>query len=218
MERDRFEGIHNRVANVVSILFHPLFLPLYMLAILISAPTVIAYLPLRLKLILLAVIFVNTVLMPALLIVLLWYRKYISSINVEKREERTILLLMTALLYLITTVMLWRLNLPGIIKSFIASVTILLFVIAVINLRSKISIHAAGAGAMTAIIILLSTRLQVSLVFLVIPSVAISGLVLHSRLQLNAHKPGEVYWGYLTGAVVVSFVLSLFHFILRGSF
>ena len=188
MMNDRAGSNGNTLARIASILLHPLLLPIYMLAVLLLAPTVIAYMPVRMKLVLMAVVVVNTIVLPLLLIILLWYRKHLSSLAMENREERTIVLLMTALLYLVTAVMIWRLNLPGIIKSFIAAVTLLLFLLTIINLKYKISIHAAGAGAMSAIMVLLSVRLQVPLLPFVISAFALSGISIIIISSMALHQ------------------------------
>ena len=71
--------IDERLARMVSFVFHPLFMPLYGLVILLSAPTFLKYLPPAAKRVLFLVLLVNNVLIPLLLLPFLRIRNFITS-------------------------------------------------------------------------------------------------------------------------------------------
>jgi len=71
-----------------------------------------------------------------------------------------------------------------------------------INLYWKISAHTGGIGGLTSMIIILSWKMQIDLYPIIATIILLSGLVGFARLKTNSHKPSEVYWGYLIGAIV----------------
>ena len=56
-----------------------------------------------------------------------------------------------------------------------------------------------AAGAILALILVLSFKMYTPLLWYLIPSILVAGLILSARLQLNLHNPGEVWAGFLTG-------------------
>ncbi len=194
------------LAKIISVVFHPLFMPLYGLAIIYTAPTIMGFLPVAAKKLLFMIIFMNNVVLPVVMLPLLKNRNLISSYSIDERNERIVPLVAVAILYTITSYIILRIHLPSFLKSFIFASTILVFVITIINLWWKISIHAVGAGSLVAVVAVLSAEMLVPLSGYLISSIIIGGLVLFARLQLNAHNPAQVWTGFFTGF----FGLSLF--------
>lgn len=197
-------------ARFISVLLHPLFMPAYGLMIIFTAPTLYFYLPAEVKKILMLVLVANNIIVPAALIPLFRHRNIISSWTMEKREERVIPLLATAVNYVITSIIVNRFGLPVMIKAYFNSVSIVALAMLVINFRFNISLHSAGAGAFTAVVAVLWIVMAENLVWFMVPVLLVSGLIITSRLILNAHKPAEVYAGYLTGLAIVSVVMLIF--------
>jgi hypothetical protein len=197
-------------ANIISFVFHPLFMPLYGMLIIFSAPTLYGFLPDKFKKTLIFIILINNVLVPFSLMPYFRFRNIISSWIVNDRSERTIPLFTTTFFYLITVYLVIRYQIPVFIKAFILAAAVLSLSISIINFRMKISIHSAGAGAITILIMILSVKMHTSLIGLLIASVMISGLVLSSRLWLGSHTPREVWSGFFLGIMVPALILSFF--------
>jgi len=198
------------LAKTVSIVFHPLFMPLYGLGIIFTAPTIMGFLPVTVKKILFLIVLINNVFIPITLLPLFRMRNIISSYNIEDRSERSIPLFTTAIFYSITSYIVFRFQVPVFLKSYFMASAILVVVLTIINFWWKISIHAAAAGAMTATVIVLAGKMYAPLTLYLIAIIIISGLVLSSRLRLNAHNPAQVWSGYLTGlAGLILFVMIL---------
>lgn len=208
--RSKSERFGDHAAKVISIIFHPLLMPLYGMLIIFSAPTLFGFLPDNFKRSLITIILVNNILVPLSLMPYYRYRNIISSWVVKDRSERTIPLFATTFFYLITTYLVLRYHIPVFIKSFILSAAVLSLVISIINFRIKISIHSAGAGALMALILILSIKMHTPLTGLFIASAMISGLVLSSRLWLDSHTPLEVWSGFFLGVLVPALLLSIF--------
>lgn len=198
------------LAKTASAVFHPLFMPVYGLLIVFSAPTLFGYLPFPVKRLLFFIILVNNVLLPLLLLPLFRYRQIISSWNIEKRSERVIPLMMTTFLYASTSFMIHRLPLPVFLKSFILSAFFISLTVTIVNFWWKISIHATGAGALLGLVLILSFRMFSPLVWYIVAAVIVSGLVLSSRIVLNTHSPGQVWTGFFTGLAGLSLFMYFF--------
>jgi len=202
------KGISEKLAKIVSIVFHPLFMPLYGLAILISAPTFLRYLPADAKRILFLVVLINNVLIPLALLPFLRYRDIISSYQIDDRRERIIPLLTTSILYCTTSFIVFRFQVPFFLKSFIFATSVVAIIVSMINFWWKISMHAVGAGALTATVLSLSIRMHTPLTWYLLAVVLTSGVVLSARLRLNSHNPSQVWVGYLTGFMgIILFIL-----------
>jgi hypothetical protein len=201
--------IPDKLAKIISLVFHPVFIPLYGLMILMSAPTFLGYLPLEIKKILFIVVLVNNVLIPLALLPLYRLRNLISSYTLEDRRERIIPLLTASILYCTTSFIVFNYQIPFFLKSFIFATSVLSIVVSMINFWWKISIHAVGAGALTATVVVLSMKMYTPLTSYLISVIIVGGLILSSRLKLNSHNPAQVWLGFLIGLLVISLFILL---------
>jgi hypothetical protein len=211
MTTDETKNFPETVAKIISVIFHPLFMPLYGMAIIFSAPTLLVYLPVDVKKLLLLIVLINNVLLPFSLLPFFRYRNIISSWYIEERRERIIPLLITTILYLVTSIILYRLPIPLFLKSFIFAAFILSLAITCINFWWKISIHSAGSGALIALVLILSLRMFSPLLWYLISAILAAGLVLSSRLKLNSHNPQQVWLGLLSGFLILILFMMFYH-------
>lgn len=200
----------NILAKTISIIFHPLFVPLYGLLIVFSAPTMIGYLPFAVKRTLLILILINNVLLPFSFIPYFRIRNVISSWTIDNRKERIIPLITTSFFYSVTFFITFRYHIPSFIKTLILTSAILAISVTIINFWHKISIHSAGAGAIVAVVFILSVKMNTPLPWLLVGSIISAGLVLASRLWLDSHNPGEVWAGFFLGLVLSGSLLLIF--------
>lgn len=199
MMQDKSMSIDDRVAQVVSVIFHPLLIPVYGLMIIFTAPALYGYLPMQVKKILLFIVVVDNVILPLMLIIYFRLRNMISNWTIDDRKERIIPLITTSFFWLFSVYLIYRFHIPFFIKSFIICSAGLAVIITIINFWYKISIHSAGAGVMTSLVLILSVKMQLPLTVLLIVIILTSGLVMSSRLWLKAHTDGEVWTGFLLG-------------------
>ena len=198
-------------AKTVSVIFHPLFTPLYGLLMIFTAPTLFWYIPAKAKFFLFLIFFVDNLFIPVLLMPFFRYRNLISSWRIDNRVERTIPLMTVSLLYAVTSFILSRLQIPVFFKAYAFSLTMLSLALLMINKRWKISLYSAGAGVLISVILNLSLRMSVPLPFYLAGSTLIAGIILSSRLRLNTHNPLEVYAGFLSGLIITGGIMLLFH-------
>jgi len=199
MDIETNKGISQTPAKIISLIFHPLLIPLYGLLIIFLAPTLFWYIPFKVKKILFLIVLTNNVFIPVSLLPFFRYRNIISSWLIETREERIVPLLAVSFFYSLTSVIIFRLQIPLFVKGYIFSVSIITVFATIINFWSKISLHSIGAGALNGIVIILSMRTHEQLIWFILLVIIIGGLLLSSRLKLNLHNPSQVYLGFLTG-------------------
>ena len=192
-------SIDDRLAQIISGVFHPLLMPFYGLLIIFNAPALYGYLPLQVKRIMVFIILVENILIPVMLITYLKFRNIITTWTMDSRKERIMPLIMTSFFYVFTVYLTYRFHIPFFIKSFIICLAVLAVALTIISFWYKISIHATASGALTALVLVLSLRMQAPLAWLMIIVILASGLVMSSRLWLGSHTAGEVWSGFLLG-------------------
>jgi hypothetical protein len=188
------------LAKIITIVFHPLLMPVYCLAIILTTPELLpGYFPAYVKKILFLLVLMNNVVLPVILLPLFRNINLIHSYTIDERDERIAPLIAVSILYSVTTYIVFRFHLPALLKSFIFASTILVIAVTIINLWWKISIHAVSAGALVAVVFVLSLEMNSTLIWYLISSILIGGFVLSSRLKLNSHNPMQVWTGFITG-------------------
>jgi hypothetical protein len=199
-----------KTAKIISIVFHPLLMPVYGMAIIFSAPTLFGYLPFNVKKLLILILLVNNVLLPLSLMPFFIHRNIISSWTITERKERNYPLIITTILYCITSFLINKFHIPVFLKTYIFAASFISLIVTVINFRWKISIHSVGAGALISLVFILSIKMLTPLEWYLISTVVIGGLVLSSRLKLNLHSPQQVWIGLFTGFFGLALFMILF--------
>jgi hypothetical protein len=204
------KDLFNRLAKIITIIFHPLLMPLYGMIIIFAAPTLLGYLPFNIMKLLFLIILVNNVLLPISLLPFFVHQHIISSYSINERKERNIPLIISTVLYGTSSYIIFRFPIHVFLKSFIFATAFLSLIVTVINFRWKISLHSVGSGALIALVLILSVKMLTPLQWYLIAAFIAAGLTLSSRLELNLHSPQQVWVGLLTGF----FGLTLFMVIL----
>ena len=206
----RSTDFSNKLARIISVVFHPFLIPVYGLVIIFIAPTLYTYLPFEVKKLMILIVMVNNILLPLSLMPFFLHRNLISSWFMTDRKDRIVPLIISTILYIVTTYIIYRFKVPFFLKTFFLAVSFLTLIATLINFRWKISLHSIGAGAILALVLILSFKMYTPLLWYLIPVMITCGLILSSRLQLNFHNPGEVWSGFLTGIAGFSVIALLF--------
>lgn len=199
-----------KFAQIISLLFHPLLMATYGCLLLFFCLTNSIYFiftPFRVKLVITLTVFAFTFLLPVLNLLILYKMKYVSSLKIEERKERTFPLLISAFCYLGLFYLIYDFNIWPAIKLFVLGAGIGILITTAVNFWWQISAHMIGVGGMFGAMVALSVYLQMPLFFCLSGCLFIAGLVGFARLKLNAHSPAQVYVGFLTGLTIQ---LSLF--------
>ena len=189
----------NKAAKTISVIFHPLLMPLYGLILIFSVPTIYRYLALPIKKLLFLTVLINNVILPLSLLILLKAKKHILSWEMESRKERMLPLFFTTILYAITSYIIIKYSVPNFIKTYFIGVFFVASSITVINNWWKISIHATASGALTVLALILSFWMYHIILLPLMAIITVAGIILSSRLRLNTHTPAQVWIGFLLG-------------------
>lgn len=201
---------YESVAKTISVLFHPLLMPVYGMLIIFSSSTPFGVLPPNVKRLLLLIVAVNNILVPISLLPFLMHMNFISEWNLGNKEERKVPMIIATILYATTSYIVFRFPIPYFLKSFIYSAFLLSLIVTIVNFRYKISLHAVGTGALMGVILYLAYRMYSPVVWYIVLGSVVTGLVLSSRLQLNAHNPRQVWSGFITGFAGLTIFLYIF--------
>jgi hypothetical protein len=192
-------------AQAISYIFHPVFVPLLAMYIFFNSGSYHSNNSNSEELFRFMYLFAGllTVLMPVVSLVILVRNNFVSSFNLPEQSERTGPFLITAFYYTLFYVLLKKLP-PSVASweffSMQLGAILVLVVVTIINLKYKISVHAAGYAGLVGIymglvsndVIILDHNIMTAIIILV-------GVIGTARLSLKAHSQGEIYLGAIVG-------------------
>lgn len=194
--------METRFAQFLSIAFHPLFVPLIMVALLFNSHTYVAFMvPDEMKMLIYVIIVVNMIIIPSAIFAYMKRKGMISSFQMEKKEERRLPMVIILISYVGTNFMLQGSELDALIHLLILGAAFIVVASFFITLRWKISIHMIGMGGIVGTIIGLIIQYNALLMNWLYLLIFLSGLVAYARLKLRAHTPAQVYAGFTLGVV-----------------
>jgi|AntRauTorckE5430_2_1112549.scaffolds.fasta_scaffold09909_2 hypothetical protein len=208
------------LAQVVSVLFHPLLIVTYMLVLLLLInPYLFGVYSIsdEFSKLLILQVFLSTFFIPGFAVAMLRFTGLVNSLEMKTQKERIGPYVITGMFYIwMFRNFLGNAQVPTAFSAFLLGASIGLFIAFFINIFSKISAHAVGMGGllgMVVITLLLFSHdtfliglgqlgtFEVSMYWVLMLTVLIAGLVGTSRLILQAHEPTDLYGGYLVGFV-----------------
>ncbi len=199
------------IARIVSVLLHPLIMPVYgLLVIFQTNGDVMLQIPFQAKRVLLAVVAINTLVLPILVLPVFRKMNIIKSLQMESHRERILPILFTLIPYIFSFYFLMRLPILSEISLFMLGATLAVLAALVISIWWKISIHMIGIGGLVGLTLALTYNIQYSELPYPILSIMLSGIVAWARLHLNTHSPSQVYAGFGIGVTLVSISIIMF--------
>jgi hypothetical protein len=202
--------MQDKFARILSYLLHPLFLPLYMLVILLTYKSYLyVEIPLYYILLLSGIVGLTTILFPLFLTYLLYRKKFISSFFLTVREERVYPILVSAAFYYVTYYLLKGITVTSFFGFYMLGATLLAIFALLINFYYKISLHMISMGAFTGLFMGITLSFGLNFLPFVVAGIILSGLLGSARLRLQSHKPGEIYTGFLVGLLTMTLLIIL---------
>jgi membrane-associated phospholipid phosphatase len=197
--------ILNGLAHLVSIVFHPLFVPFPAVWLVLQAYPVTGSTGF-----LFLLVFVFSALLPMGAVGLLKLSGRVTSLTLNRREERRWPLFAAALGSLFQALILFFLKFPPILAGLALSTACIISLAMLITRFWKISIHMAGWGGFAAVFAAMAGPLGIGAGCAVSGGVLIAALVGWARVYLHAHNPAQVVAGFAMGAVLMGLGLSFF--------
>lgn len=205
------------LAHFFSTLFHPLLMITYGVLITLNFTYLSRVYPIE-KLLLVGGAFLFSAFLPALLIAVMVWFKWISDYEVDKKEERPILYLVTIISLAFTLCFFIAMWAPYWLLGMVAGAIVALFIGMAINFYWKISAHGIGIGGLSGLLFAIAPNLNANLALpLFTGSVIAAGLVGSSRLILRRHTLGQVLCGFLVGFVFSNIGILVSYYIIGKS-
>ena len=211
----------------LSYIFHPIFMPLLGLYFLFTLETkpislykldALFYFPSEAKNFLYIIIGILTIVAPLLSLLIMYYNKMISSLSLEKKEERVYPFILVSFYYLLAYIYVrtkipMELQHPALV-GFLFGILLIFVISFFVNFYVKISLHAAAIFGVAGMLLGYSqTQLSgfeaggPTNLYIILYLLFVAGLVSGARLFLKAHSLTEILLGSALGFFVMYVVV-----------
>ena len=196
-------------AKIVSYLFHPIFIPVYLSWLVLQTQSYLfGALSDREKTLFIARFAVMYIMFPLISVLLMKALGFVSSIHLRTQKDRIIP-------YVVCMIYYWWMwyvlhNQPEYPRQFtILSFAIFLASIGglMANIRLKISMHAIAGGLMAAFVMLLGFSQDVNFGIFISTAILLAGVICTARFIDSDHTAREIYTGIVVG--VLSLLLAI---------
>ncbi len=206
------------VSNFLSWIFVPMMMPVYG-AIIAFALSILSFNMLSVRVLFIGLVAGINLMLPISMIIILKRVGVLSDYGVNRRSERSLPYLIGIVCLIATAVLLYFKHAPLWFVAFYVGGALAGIIELLVNLRWKISAHAAGVAGVVALLsylVLYDFTLPSAFGWLV-ASVAIAGLVGSARILLGKHSVWQVLAGYAVGFAAVYIPLLILAYHLIGS-
>ena len=188
-------------AQVISYIFHPLFLPSYVTAYLLFIhPYAFAGMAEKQKIFTLASVFFSTGFLPAFAVLLMRALGFVQSFQLRTQKERIIPYVAAITFYFWIWYVFHNLqDIPDYYVKFLLGTFLAVCGAWLFNIRYKISMHATGVGGLITFFLLLAFSQREETALFVAIAFFIAGLVCTARFIVSDHTPKEIYSGIIVG-------------------
>lgn len=197
-----FHPIIRTLARVISVIFHPLFIPVYLSWFLIYEYQVFPSFSGGEKILLLVRFAVMYTVFPLVTVLLAKGVGFVQTIYLKNQKDRIVPYIACGLYYF----WMWYVlkNQPE-IPDALVMLSLAIFLASslglILNSYLKISMHTIAVGIASTFVVLLSFISEVNLGFYIAITLFLTGLISTARLINNDHHPAEVYLGLIVGGI-----------------
>lgn len=188
-------------ARIVSVLLHPVFMPLYVLFFLLYwQPDLFVGFSPGMKLRTLLIVLLNLFFFPLLTVVLLRALGFIDSIFLKTQKDRIIPYVACGIFFFWAyLVFRGQPHYPALLKTYILGIFLASSAALIANIYLKVSMHMIGAGSAIGFLMLLFHTATMPVSAALFVAIMLSGLIGSVRLYLSAHQPVDIYLGFAIG-------------------
>jgi len=188
--------------KIVSILFHPVFVPTITVFLVVKIYSNIIILENQAGIILIGTC-VFSLILPLLSVFILLLTKKIDSLEMPKKEERFLPILFGSIWMILGFYFMKEIfSYAPIMKSIYLGAIYVMLISLLITKKWKISLHMLAIGGATGVFIMLEFLFGQNLMLLLI-TILISGILGFSRLSLKAHSLNQIYAGFILGNIIM---------------
>ena len=194
--------MRNKISQAISVLMHPIFMPLLTLKLILFLSPISFVLMSPYINFITNMVVLTTIILPVLIIIMLKLNNKVNSFEMKSIEERPLPLFFSGVSMLTGYIIIYPLiSMFEIIKITFFCAILIIFVSSLISKYWKISLHMLGVGGLTGVVLgvhfLVDSNISI-LIFLLI----LSGILGSARLCLRAHNNLQVYLGFCLGCIV----------------
>lgn len=191
-------------ARVLSVVFHPLFVPTYFFSLLAWAlPTSLEPVGPELQLKFLLFIFIVTCLLPLLNVGIFKAFGTIQNYAMPDRRERLMPFVFISVIYLAVTYLFHthgKMNLNDNFLKFMVIIDLLVIVATIATFFFKVSVHSICVWGLVGMLIPLMKITEVDTLFYpTLVVIVLAGFIMSARMKTGAHTSREVMWGAVMG-------------------
>ncbi|MEO6541933.1 MAG: hypothetical protein ABIN74_13105 [Ferruginibacter sp.] len=192
------------LAHFFSVIFHPLFIPFYVVAFLVYYhPSYFSGFSYYTKIKLLWTTALNTVFFPAFAILVMKGLGFVKSIFLRTQQDRIGPYLSSMIFYFWAARVFFKFQpeLTPVLATFMTGVFLTTAVALIANIFYKISMHAIGCGGMIGIFIIIMFSNTMLMTWPLSIALLITGIVCTSRLIVSDHTEKDIYLGLAVGLI-----------------
>lgn len=193
-------------ARIMSMIFTPFYLPIVgLIALFIFS--YMSLLPMMYKLVMLAMVYLLTVVAPSLLIHLYRLCQGWTSHELGRKERRLVPYIISIVCYFACFFWMEYRNTPRVISIIVVVALTIQMVCALINIWWKISTHTAAIGGVAGGLVSYSIAFSFNPLWWLCFVLILAGAVGTARMILRQHSLSQVVTGFLVGAACVILVI-----------
>ncbi|MFW5625952.1 MAG: phosphatase PAP2 family protein [Segatella copri] len=193
-------------ARIMSMIFTPFYLPIVgLIALFIFS--YMSLLPMMYKLVMLAMVYLLTVVAPSLLIHLYRLCQGWTSHELGRKERRLVPYIISIVCYFACFFWMEYRNTPRVISIIVVVALTIQMVCALINIWWKISTHTAAIGGVAGGLISYSIAFSFNPLWWLCFVLILAGAVGTARMILRQHSLSQVIGGFLIGAACAILVI-----------
>ena len=193
-------------ARIMSMIFTPFYLPIVgLIALFIFS--YMSLLPMMYKLVMLAMVYLLTVVAPSLLIHLYRLCQGWTSHELGRKERRLVPYIISIVCYFACFFWMEYRNTPRVISIIVVVALTIQMVCALINIWWKISTHTAAIGGVAGGLVSYSIAFSFNPLWWLCFVLILAGAVGTARMILRQHSLSQVVTGFLVGAACAILVI-----------
>ena len=193
-------------ARIMSMIFTPFYLPIVgLIALFIFS--YMSLLPMMYKLVMLAMVYLLTVMAPSLLIHLYRLCQGWTSHELGRKERRLVPYIISIVCYFACFFWMEYRNTPRVISIIVVVALTIQMVCALINIWWKISTHTAAIGGVAGGLVSYSIAFSFNPLWWLCFVLILAGAVGTARMILRQHSLSQVIGGFLVGAACAILVI-----------
>lgn len=203
-------------ARVVSVVFHPLFMPTYFFSLLaLTLPNLLEPITPVLQVKFLMFVFLVTAVLPFLNVGIFKAFGTIRSFAMLGRRERLLPFVFISAIYVAVTYLFFlhaRMNMNDNFMKLMVIIDLLVVAATIATFFFKVSVHAVCVWGLIGMLVPLNKITEVNSIFYpTLGVIVLAGVVMSARLKVGAHSPREVMLGAVLGlATAVAGMIALF--------